>query len=473
MNGSSKQTIFLMVVLATFAFVGYLWAATGDTLSVGNGSGLPGTSGHVVPVNLRNVTIIKAVMFKIKDIPDSITVTGATATGRASGFRTELATFGGTIKILMFPTDGSTLMITAGTGAICNLTLSVDPTAPEGSKADLNLDSVVVANSTNQNVTTSTRKGYFWFGTKGDVKHDGAIDLFDVLRLIDIALNRQPPPTEYERWAGDLNGDGVIDVVDISMAIDLAVASTPSMREMPIEEGDDVTLGSARLELPILPMHYKGTVKIPLTLKASAPVAGLQIAFKFDARRFQIASPEITGMSKDMSVAIHTQDGITQVMVYSLNGEPIPAGEGAVLMLPVTIIEALAEAQPVEIERALVATVGGGKLQAIFGKPSGTTTVMPESFALLQNNPNPFNMSTKITYEVPNLQKGTANIRIMVYNAQGQLVRVLEDQTRPAGRYTVNWDGRDEGGTYVSSGVYFYKMTAENVVLTKKLAVMK
>ncbi|MBN2357171.1 hypothetical protein JXO59_13735, partial [candidate division KSB1 bacterium] len=51
--------------------------------------------------------------------------------------------------------------------------------------------------------------------------------------------------------------------------------------------------------------------------------------------------------------------------------------------------------------------------------------------------------------------------------------RVLEDQERAAGRYTVNWDGRDETGKYVSSGVYFYKMTADDIVLTKKMAVMK
>jgi len=91
----------------------------------------------------------------------------------------------------------------------------------------------------------------------------------------------------------------------------------------------------------------------------------------------------------------------------------------------------------------------------------------------MQNNPNPFNMSTKITYEVPALRQGAANIRLLVYNAQGQEVRTLVNERRNAGRYTVNWDGRDDAGNYVSSGVYFYKMTADNVVITKKLAVTK
>ncbi|MBN2355962.1 hypothetical protein JXO59_07600, partial [candidate division KSB1 bacterium] len=450
MNSSSKNTILVMVVLATFAFCSSMLAAVGDTLSVSNGSGLPGTSGHIVPVNLRNVTTIKALMFKVRDIPDSITVTGVTATGRASGFRAEMATFGGTVKVLMFPTDNLTSLIAPGTGAICNLTMSVDVDAEHGSKATLYLDSLVVANNLNQSVTCYKKNGYFWFGTKGDVKNDGNIDLFDVLRLIDIALNRQPSPTEYERWAGDLNGDGVIDVVDISMCIDLAVASTPSWQEMPSDKSN-LTMGSARLDMPSLPKRHTGSVKIPLTLKASEPVSGMQLLFKVDPYKYQISMPEITALSREMSVSVSAKDDYFQVLVYSLTGEPIPAGEGAVLMLPVTILKPLAEDCPIKIQHALLATVGGGRLQAIYGDAKPQAAVMPQTFALMQNNPNPFNMSTNITYEVPTLQKGTAKVCIMLYNAQGQVVRVLEDQERAAGRYTVNWDGRDETGKYVSS----------------------
>jgi len=470
MNSSSNKTIILMVVLATFALASGLYAAVGDTLSVNNGSGLPGTGGHIVAVNLRNVTTLKALMFKVRDIPDSVTVTGVAPTGRAASFRAEWATFGGTVKILLFPTDGTTPLISSGNGAVCNLTVSVVGTAPGGTKATMMIDSLVAANNTNQPVTVYSKSGYFWYGTKGDVKYDGVVNLFDVLRLIDIALSRTPSPTEYERWAGDMDSNGIIDVVDISMAIDLAVASTPRMQDVPATE---TAKGSALLEMPGLPINFKGTIKMPLTLKTSAPVSGMQLSFKADLSSYQLAAPEVTELSKDMSVSYVYQNGALQVMVYSLTGEPIPAGEGAVLMLPVTLNAPLSESHSIQISKALVATTGGGRMEALFGESAPVTASLPESFALLQNNPNPFNMSTKITYEVPNLKKGAANVRLTVYNGQGQLVRVLEDQPRAAGRYTVNWDGRDEKGTYVSSGVYFYRMTADEVVLTKKLAVMK
>jgi flagellar hook assembly protein FlgD len=144
-----------------------------------------------------------------------------------------------------------------------------------------------------------------------------------------------------------------------------------------------------------------------------------------------------------------------------------------VLQLPVTIAEPLGAPEKLDITSALAGTMGGSKIQALYGQSTTTITTAPGSFALMQNTPNPFNMSTRITYEVPSLQKGGADVRLIIYNAQGQVVRTLEDLRRAPGRYTVNWDGRDDAGSYVSSGVYFYKMTADNVVLTKKLAVTK
>ncbi len=469
MNSSSQHPI-LLVVLALFMLATGLFAAAGDTLSVGNSAGLPGMAGYTIPVNLRNVTVIKGLIFKIKDVPDSLNVTNVVAAGRASGFRVEYVAVGGTVKILMFPTNASTPLITAGNGTIVNLTVSVNPAALRGSKATVSPDSIKAANTTHQPVTVYTKNGYFWYGIKGDIKSDGAINLFDVLRLIDIVLGRQPTPTEYERWASDLNSDGIIDVADITALIDLAVAATPKV----LEAGSEVeSSGTAEIRMPSLPKNVRGLVSVPVQIKATAPVSGLQFSFKLDSRRFLVAQPNVTELSQNMSVAIHAAGDEVRVMLYSLTGEPLSVNEGTILQVPVTIAEPLEREEELKITAAMAGTVGGGKLQTQFGASDELVATAPESFTLLQNNPNPFNMTTKITYEVPSLQQGTANIRLMVYNAQGQEVRILVDQRRNPGRYTVNWDGRDDAGNYVSSGVYFYKMTADNVVLTKKLAVTK
>ena len=57
-------------------------------------------------------------------------------------------------------------------------------------------------------------------GTKGDLNQDGEVDLFDVLRVVDILLHRPPAPTPYEDWAGDLDDDGDIDLFDILALVD-------------------------------------------------------------------------------------------------------------------------------------------------------------------------------------------------------------------------------------------------------------
>jgi hypothetical protein len=469
MNSSSQHPI-LLVVLAFFILTTGLIAAAGDTLSVGNSAGLPGMTGYTIPLNLRNVTTLKGLLFKIKDVPDSLEVTNVVATGRASGFRTEYTHVGGTVKILMFPTNGTTPLITAGNGTIANLTVSVNPAAVRGTKATVTPDSVKAANSTQQAVTVYVKSGYFWYGIKGDIKADGYVNLFDVLRLIDIVLGRTPLPTEYEKWASDLNNDGVIDVADITSLIDLAVAATPR-----VEEGGtpfDYS-GDAQLTISALPKNVTGQVSIPVQLKSTAPVSGLQFAFKLDSRRFLVAQPKVTELSRNMSVAIYPAGDEVRVMLYSLTGDPLPSNEGTVLQIPVVIAEPLNQTEEIKISGALAGTVGGGRLQTGFGSAGESVAAAPESFALMQNNPNPFNMSTKITYEVPTLRQGMANIRLVVYNAQGQEVRILVNEKRSTGRYTIDWDGRDDAGNYVSSGVYFYKMTADNVVITKKLAVTK
>ncbi|HUU29016.1 MAG TPA: PQQ-binding-like beta-propeller repeat protein [archaeon] len=90
---------------------------------------------------------------------------------------------------------------------------------------------------------------------------------------------------------------------------------------------------------------------------------------------------------------------------------------------------------------------------------------------LLQNNPNPFNPSTTISYSVP--EGASERITLKVYNLRGRLVRTLVQDVREAGNYTVFWDGTDETGRRVSSGVYFYRIQAGEFVQTRKMVLVK
>lgn len=97
----------------------------------------------------------------------------------------------------------------------------------------------------------------------------------------------------------------------------------------------------------------------------------------------------------------------------------------------------------------------------------------PTSFELQQNLPNPFRLSeaqaTNITFALAT----QAQVRLRVYNVLGQQVRELIDASRPAGRYTVQWNARDDRGALVASGVYFYVLDTPQQTLKKKLVFLR
>jgi hypothetical protein len=102
---------------------------------------------------------------------------------------------------------------------------------------------------------------------------------------------------------------------------------------------------------------------------------------------------------------------------------------------------------------------------------------LPRVYALHQNYPNPFNPSTSIVIDIPaNDNRGgdtEVKTRVVIYNMRGQLIRILMDGMKEPGRYVLNWDGRDNRGERVGSGLYLYRMEAGDFVSTRKMVIVK
>jgi hypothetical protein len=94
---------------------------------------------------------------------------------------------------------------------------------------------------------------------------------------------------------------------------------------------------------------------------------------------------------------------------------------------------------------------------------------LPEVYTLEQNYPNPFNPSTVIYYNLP----AATDVNLVVYNTLGQKVKTLVSTAQTAGQHSVEWDGTDENGNAVSSGVYFYKLTSPDYSATRKMMLIK
>jgi hypothetical protein len=94
---------------------------------------------------------------------------------------------------------------------------------------------------------------------------------------------------------------------------------------------------------------------------------------------------------------------------------------------------------------------------------------IPREMELEQNYPNPFNPKTTVKYAMARDTKVT----IQIYNLLGQRIRTLIDSDQTAGYKSIDWDGANNDGIAVCSGVYFYQMKAEDFVSTKKMLLLK
>ncbi|MBN1780459.1 T9SS type A sorting domain-containing protein [bacterium] len=95
--------------------------------------------------------------------------------------------------------------------------------------------------------------------------------------------------------------------------------------------------------------------------------------------------------------------------------------------------------------------------------------IAPEDYALYQNYPNPFNPETTIRYALPN----RADVRIAVTNVHGQTIRVLVNESVEAGTYDVVWNGTNQNGDKVASGVYFYSITSGSFREIRKMVLVQ
>lgn len=107
------------------------------------------------------------------------------------------------------------------------------------------------------------------------------------------------------------------------------------------------------------------------------------------------------------------------------------------------------------------------------GDPVGindnTSAEIPAEFSLRQNYPNPFNPETTIIYGLPT----SADVSLIIYNILGQEVKRLVSAKKPAGYYKIIWDGRNNFGIKVGSGMYVYRITAGDFVKTRKMMLIK
>ena len=94
---------------------------------------------------------------------------------------------------------------------------------------------------------------------------------------------------------------------------------------------------------------------------------------------------------------------------------------------------------------------------------------LPTELTLEQNHPNPFNPDTQIKFGLP----APSHVRLRVLNTRGETVRTIVDEDKPAGWFTITWDGKNEGGQQVASGIYLYLIETEEKRIIKRMTLIR
>jgi hypothetical protein len=124
-------------------------------------------------------------------------------------------------------------------------------------------------------------------------------------------------------------------------------------------------------------------------------------------------------------------------------------------------------------ELYVVATAAAGKIWKFNKSPLAVgineNETIPQDYKLIQNYPNPFNPSTVISYSIP--QAGF--VKLQIYDITGKQIRSLVNTNQQPGKYDISFNGKDDYGNSLPSGIYFYTLSSEKFSETRKMLMIK
>ncbi len=217
------------------------------------------------------------------------------------------------------------------------------------------------------------------------------------------------------------------------------------------------------------------TMFVDVSLANVQALMGYGFVLNYDAEKFEFveAMPAAedflasSGGETPLFKGWSPESGQVHVMNAIANGSEV-SGNGDIVRLVFRVLRDFQDDARFEIAEGLVFDPSQFANPLVGGVLDIQTT--PTEFALLQNFPNPFNPETTIGYELAE----SADVTLQIYNVVGQVVRTLiASESQSVGRYQVRWNGMDDRGTPVSSGIYFYQISAGKFQDVRKLMLLK
>jgi hypothetical protein len=269
----------------------------------------------------------------------------------------------------------------------------------------------------------------------------------------------------HPRW-GDASDNGQVSAFDASLILQASVKKPVSLIELcaDVSDNGDVTAYDAAQVLKrVVEPNYIFPVEQNAQVKPMRTVAP-ELVWTPTANGWALVADNPTGiLSGDLVIQLQNDvpvgvqaEGLAE---YNQTGRTLHV---AFARLESSVVELF----QIDVSSGAPTVLSGQMNEGIALDPR---SIRPLEMSLGQNYPNPFNPSTTIRYSVAE----GADVSVLVYDVLGQQVRTLVAERRAAGRHTVVWDGHDDSGRSVASGVYVIRMKAGDFVGNNRVMLIR
>jgi len=312
-------------------------------------------------------------------------------------------------------------------------------------------------------VVDTTATGVLW----GDTSKNGTVRALDASLILRENVGLETFDS-YQLLVGDVNrgagapnpiADDAVYILQYAVGI---ISSFPVQGATPEPHPYKLLADSRRLALGA-PLAQASGVALPLVVNEVDGILSGNLTLRYDPRRVSIGAIESTAQTSDFLVEGNAADGTLRIAFAGAAAQA--SGAGALVTIHVEALGGDLGATPLHLEEALL---NGGRTAAQVLASAAALSV-PQAFELQQNWPNPFNPETTLRYQLA----APGTVRLQIYDALGQVVRVLVDGHQAAGSYSVRWDGMNAGGLRVATGVYFYTLEAGGAVQTRRMTLLR
>jgi hypothetical protein len=319
------------------------------------------------------------------------------------------------------------------------------------------------------------------------VNHDNYRNIGDLTAIIDHILGRKlltgyqfTNADIYPHRADGTMGDGMVDIRDAQICLDSLLSSgwNPTYNWLTINTGTlaknadgtaPLNSGSAFLISKTDSCYVQTTfIGSRFSLKNTVPIKGLQAVIYMKNIATLDTTDLIFSRASMMKANVKSVGKEVSVILWNANNVPIEPGDSAIFRLPIQLTN-----NNVDSIHVLISSGINNDVSLLNAKQEDIRNSIPRDWMLYQNYPNPFNPTTTIEFDVPEVAGRIPRAAIQIFNILGQHMRTLERGIHDAGRYSVTWDGKNENGTRVASGVYFYRLLAGDYASTKKMVMLK